>query len=51
MVFEEKPSRKQIIEEIFKLAAEKKLQFKDAGFLDVSDEGTDLWCTRLAIIS
>ena len=39
VVFEEKPSRKQIIEEIFKLAAEKKLQFKDAGFLDVSDEG------------
>lgn len=39
VVFEEKPSRKQIIEEIFKLAAEKKLQFRDAGFLDVADEG------------
>ncbi len=39
VVFEEKPSRKQIIEEIFKLVAEKKLSFKDAGFLDVADEG------------
>ncbi len=37
--FEEKPGRKQIIERIFKLAAEKSLCFKDRGFLDVSDEG------------
>lgn len=39
VVFEEKPSRKQIIEEIFKLAKDKKLYFKDVGFLDLSDEG------------
>lgn len=37
--FEEKPSRKQIIERIFKLATDKSLCFKDTGFLDLSDEG------------
>ena len=39
VVFEDKPGRKQIIEQTFKVAAEKKLLFKDKGFLDLTDEG------------
>lgn len=39
VVFEDKPGRKQIIEQVFKVAAEKKLLFKDKGFLDLTDEG------------
>ena len=37
--FEDKPGRKQILEQVFKLAGEKKLTFKDSGFLDLTDEG------------
>jgi transcription termination factor Rho len=39
VVFEDKPGRKQIIEQVFKVAAENKLLFKDKGFLDLTDEG------------
>jgi len=39
IVFEDKPGRKQIIEQVFKLAAEKKRLFKDKGFLDLTEEG------------
>ncbi len=39
VVFEDKPGRKQIIEQIFKLATEKTLRFTDKGFLDLADEG------------
>ena len=39
VVFEDKPGRKQILERVFKLATEKKLLFKDSGFLDLTDEG------------
>ena len=39
IVFEDKPGRKQIIEQVFKLAAEKKRLFKDNGFLDLTEEG------------
>lgn len=39
VVFEDKPGRKQIIEQVFKVAAEEKLLFKDKGFLDLTDEG------------
>ncbi len=37
--FEEKPSRKQILEKLFSDSREKKRAFKDQGFLDLADEG------------
>ncbi len=39
VVFEDKPGRKQIIEQVFKLAKEQSLRFSDKGFLDLADEG------------
>ncbi len=39
VVFDDKPGRKQILEEVFKLAGEQKRLFKDSGFLDLTDEG------------
>ena len=37
--FEEKPGRKQIIEELFKSTRESKKAYKDVGFLDLTDAG------------
>ncbi len=37
--FEEKPSRKQILEKLFSDCREKKRVFKDEGYLDLADEG------------
>lgn len=39
VTFDDKPGRKQILEQIFKLAGEQKRLFKDSGYLDLTDEG------------